>query len=76
MEELPAIGFGNVNDATVGKSFYDVHLADGSVRRYEFFDAVQMRSYKHIYGALDNPGAYRFYDNDGVLVIELPEPQP
>lgn len=70
MNELQTRGFENFNNSQDGKSYYLVHLADGQVATYEFATAVQMRSYKHIYDALDNPGQYRFFDANGVLVIQ------
>jgi len=70
MTKLPADNFADFHNPADGKSYYLVHLTNDTVKRYEFAASVSMRSYRHIYDALDNPGAYEFIDDNGVLVIQ------
>lgn len=70
MKQLQVVSFALVHDTTMARSFYRVQLADGAAPEYDPFSSIRARSLAHAYNAEKNPGAYRFYDDDGVLEIQ------
>ena len=70
MNQLQVVSFALVHDTTMARSFYRVQLADGTAPEYDPFSSIRARSLAHAHDAEGNPGAYRFYDDDGVLEIQ------
>lgn len=72
--ELNAIAFRDDSRIVYGRglTYYIVTTAEEE-KEYEFVASVAMRSYRYIYGAMGDPAAYLFEDQNGILVINPKE---